>query len=101
MGRAKRKSVFEHAQNVRIHISLHMRKVSSRPLLSAHFVVSNDSGSRQRKSWSDCADAQADLGLRCPHMPEDAFLHGATMHVNYKSTFKWPLSKHVFDIEYL
>ena len=21
-------------------------------------------------------DAQADLGLRCPHMPEDTFSHG-------------------------
>ena len=24
-----------------------------------------------------CADPQADLGLRFPHMPEDTFLHGA------------------------
>ena len=23
------------------------------------------------------ADAQADLGLHCPHMPEDTFSHGA------------------------
>ena len=22
-------------------------------------------------------DAQADLGLHCPHMPKDSFLHGA------------------------
>ena len=33
MGRVKRKSVFEHAQNVRIPIILHMRKVSSGHLL--------------------------------------------------------------------
>ena len=26
---------------------------------------------------SDCADAQADLGFCCPHMPEDTFSHGA------------------------
>ena len=29
-----------------------------------HFVVSNDSVSGQWRPWSDCADAQADLGLR-------------------------------------
>ena len=23
--------------------------------------------------WSDCADAQADLDICCPHMPEDRF----------------------------
>ena len=34
MGRVKRKSAFEHAQNVRIHIILHMRRVSSGQLLS-------------------------------------------------------------------
>ena len=33
-----------------------------------HSVVSNDSVSGQRRPWSDCADAQADLGLRCPDM---------------------------------
>ena len=27
--------------------------------------------------WSDCADAQSDLGLSCPHMAEDTFSHGA------------------------
>ena len=42
-----------------------------------HSVVSNDSVSGQGKPWSDCADAQADMGLRCPHMPEDKFPHGA------------------------
>ena len=39
--------------------------------LFIHSIVSNDSVSGQRRPWSDCADAQADLGLRCPHMPED------------------------------
>ena len=34
MGRAKQKSAFEHEQKVRIHIILHMRKVSSGHLLS-------------------------------------------------------------------
>ena len=35
-----------------------------------HYVVSSASFSGQWRPWSDCADAQADLGLRCPHMPE-------------------------------
>ena len=31
-----------------------------------------------------CADAQADLGLRCPHMPEDTVSHGvAQMKATY------------------
>ena len=34
-------------------------------------MVSNDSISGQRRTWSDCVDVQADLGRRCPHM------HGA------------------------
>ena len=42
-----------------------------------HSIVSNDSSiSGQRRPWSDCADAQADLGLRCPYMPDDTFSHG-------------------------
>ena len=24
---------------------------------------------------SDCTDAQADVGIHCPHMPEDTFPH--------------------------
>ena len=45
---------------------------SSGNLLSIHIfytVVSYDSDSGQWRPWSDCADAQADLGLPCPHMP--------------------------------
>ena len=44
-----------------------------------HFVISKDSVNGQWRPWSDCADAQADLGLRCPHMPEYTFLHGAAI----------------------
>ena len=42
-----------------------------------HSVVSNYSVSGQWRPWSDCADAQSDLGLRCPHVPEDTFSYGA------------------------
>ena len=78
MGRVKRTSAFEHAENAQIRINLGMRKVLSGRLLSIHIsVVSNDSVRVQRRPGSDCADAQADLGLRCPQMPEDTFSHGA------------------------
>ena len=40
------------------------------------FVVYNDSVNGQCAVWSDCADAQFDLGLRCPHMPKDKFSQG-------------------------
>ena len=68
MARLKRKSAFEHALTVRIHIILHMRKVSSGLFLL--FAIHNIQWFclRTVKSRSDCADAQADLGLRCPHM---------------------------------
>ena len=42
----------------------------------AHSTVSNDSLSGQRRPWSACAYAQADLGLPCPYMPKDMFSHG-------------------------
>ena len=77
MGPVKGKSAFEHEQNGQTEIILRMRKVSSGHVLHLiHFIVFKDSVSGQRRSWSDCADAQADLGLRCPHMPEDTFSHG-------------------------
>ena len=41
-----------------------------------HSIVSNDSVSGLRRPWSDCADAQADLGLRCLHMLNDTFSDG-------------------------
>ena len=44
-----------------------------------HFTVSNDSVSGQWRPWSDCADAQADLGLRRPHMSKDTLLRGAVL----------------------
>ena len=46
--------------------------------LFIHSVVSNDSVSGQWRPWSDCADAQSDLGPHCPHMPEVMVSHGAT-----------------------
>ena len=54
-----------------------MRNVSSglcSPVI--HYVVAKDSSSGQWRPWSDCANAQSDLGHRCPHMQEDKFSHG-------------------------
>ena len=78
MGHIERKSVLEHIQDVQIQIILHMHKVSSRPLLSIHTFCSIQSFYQQTgRALSDCMDTQADLGLRCLHMPEDMFSHGA------------------------
>ena len=41
--------------------------------------VANDSLNGQGRHLSDCTDAQADLGLCCPHMLEDTFLHEAAL----------------------
>ena len=71
------KCVFEHVQNVRTHIILHMRKVSSGPLLDSliHSIVSNDSACRHRRLFFDFTSALSYMNHRCPHMPENTFLH--------------------------
>ena len=85
MSCAMRKCTFEHVQNAQIQIhSMHAQShlgICS-PLI--YSIVFNDSVSWQRRSWSDCADTQADLGLRCPHMPEDTFSIGVaqTFYLN-------------------
>ena len=48
-----------------------------------HSSLSNDSVWVQRRPWSECANVQVDLGYRCPHMPEDTFLHGAAQILPY------------------
>ena len=57
-----------------------------------HSLAANDSVCGQQRPWSDFANAQADLGRRCPHMPKDTFLHGAAkiwnvIHVSH--AFIW------------
>ena len=63
------KNAFEHRETAQIQLCLHMRKVLFVHLLSIHNVCSIQ--------WFRCADAQADLGLRCPHMPKDTFSYDA------------------------
>ena len=68
----------------------------SSPLI--HSIVSNDSGSRQWRPWSDYSNAQSDLGLCCLHMPWRhiflVWLRSACMHESllidwFKSDCVW------------
>ena len=49
---------------------LRMRRVSG-PLLTITTFHNIHFDSGQWRPWSECADSQADLGRRCPHIPED------------------------------
>ena len=82
----KWKSAFKHPPNAKIQIILRIRKVLFGPLLPIHSVIDNDSFSGKWRPWSDCADAQADLGIRCPQMPEDTFSYGSA-HTRQFSEF--------------
>ena len=59
MDLAKRKSAFEYAENWLIQIFLSI----CLPLNVLWYSVSG-----RRRPRSDCAGAQYDLGLRCPHI---------------------------------
>ena len=54
-----------------------------------HSLVSNDSVSGQWRPWSDCANAQADLGLHCLRMSGGTFSHAASQIM---SLFQWSSS---------
>ena len=89
MGTVKQKSVFKHVQKVQIHLILHMGNVLLRhfsPL--KHSLVSNDPVCKLQRPWSDCMDAQADLGLCCPHIPQDTFSHGAAHMAMFPGNLK-------------
>ena len=63
-------NAFGHAQNVLIHIILCMQKYHPGICsLCIYSVVSNDSVSGQWMPRKDCADMQANLGIRCPYIP--------------------------------
>ena len=69
-----------------------------------HSIVSNDSVCGQWWPWSDCADAQSNLGLRCPHMFEDKFSHGGAIDKNgsFAKRFISPnCQRHSRNISYL
>ena len=90
MGNAMRKSAFERAQKIRRFRSS-WAYAKYHPSLCYPFiysVVSNNTVSGPRRSWSACADAQADLGLHCPHMAEDTSSHSAALMIFFlKSLF--------------
>ena len=45
---------------------------------STYAIISIDSVNGQRRPWSACAYAQADLGLRCPILHKALFVHHMT-----------------------
>ena len=84
------KCVFEHSQKSQIQIILLMHKVLSGPLLSVYtFCGIQWICNGQWRPWSDCAIMQTDMGLRCPHMPEDTFLHVA-VHMSQRPIKRRP-----------
>ena len=73
-GLCQAKKYFEHVQNVLTHTILHVRqsliKAFCSQLKHPKILFADSEGP------DHCADAQPDLGLPCPHMPKDTFLHG-------------------------
>ena len=57
-----------------------------------HSIVSKDSVCGQWRPWSDCAYAQADLGLRCPHFTEGKFRMARPI---YKQMQMWHATSHI------
>ena len=104
MNRIERKSAFEHAQNGRFRSSCACAKYHL-GLCSPFIIslVSSDYVSGQRRPWSDCASAQSDLGLRCPHMPEDTFLPGEARinnHIPLIPAVLWSIIQCLFETYY-
>ena len=78
MGRIKRKGAYEHAQNVQMHINVHMRKVSSGHLLFEIFlyhpmIMFEDTVGPEQTAWM----RRLIWAIRCPRLPKDTFSHGA------------------------
>ena len=67
-----RKSTIGHVRPAKIQISLHIRAVwsESSPGAFLHNHECKVSSWGQRRFWSDCANAQADLNLRWAHNSE-------------------------------
>ena len=76
MGRVKRKVPSSMRKNVRNYILCTCARYHPGICSTLkHSTVSDDSVSGQWMPRSDCADAQADLGLHYPHMPGDTISH--------------------------
>ena len=96
------KKTFEYEQMRRIRLSCTCIKYH--PGLYYQFIRSLVSNDYVHGHWwpcSDCSNAQADLGLRCPHIPEDTFLHCAvqiTLSRKFIDIVCWQPYRAVHDI---
>ena len=77
MGRAKRKFFSSMPKCTDSYHPAHAQSILP--------VLSNDSTSGQRRSSSAHADAQASLGLRCPHMPRKTHFRMARPNYGFVS----------------
>ena len=57
-----------------------------------HFILSINFVCGDQRPWSDCADAQADLGFRCQHVLEDTFLTFMLKMRRFTSSCTWAKS---------
>ena len=115
-------SLFKLAQTVKTQLNLHIRCLINGPhqvkkflqtcakwadsnhpvhvqsiiqtfvLYSYIFVVSNVSVSGEWWPWSVCVDAQADLGLHCPHMPQSITKTRLFEYIENFTTKNWKFS---------
>ena len=68
-------------QPLKIQSSQRRKIIRARPLL--YFVIFYNTLCFYKLTANvliRCVDAQADLGLRCLHMPEDTFSHGGPIY---------------------
>ena len=74
MSRYVRKRTFGHVRPAKIQISLRIRAVWSESSVDAFWIAKDVNVLfGQRRLWSDCADAQANLSLRWVHISEGTF----------------------------
>ena len=105
MSRNVWKRPFGHVRPAKIQISLRIRAVWSESSLGAFWIAKDAVSSRgQRRLWSDCAHAQADLNLRWAHMSEGTFSHIRALRYNFDPvtcSFNNISKMSMFDIKYL
>ena len=78
MNRNVRKRTLGYVRPAKIQISLRIRAVWSESLLGAFRIAKDAKFLCVDKHWSDCANAQADLSLRWPHISDGMFSRAAT-----------------------
>ena len=63
-----------------------------------HYAVSIGTVSGQWRPWSDCAEAQSDMGLRCPYVSEDTFSHGPAYLYYYSNSVYGTTLKFIYFV---